>query len=458
MDQLNRYWNDVVQNRTQPPTDLDPVIAETIRRFHQRGEGPRPSASFVEHLQRDLEGIDVRRMTVAVPPRIWAPKAEGQGPTILEPQPHRVVGAPQMWRRVTRACVAAVLLLLATGVITFLVRSNSGDGSLPPGLRLRAPLAAVTEEPASASCHAQPRSQEEIASLTGLVTTREAGELPDRGESLTMTFPNGEQADAETVDDITATVRELTACAATTDYLRRWALVSDDYIRRLSARYGEHGDSIKELLASAATPAAVPMMILEVRQVRTLGDGRAAALLAVSDRPQLVGAIFIEQGGRWLLDDLGVVEPAGTPRASACSTAVEVVIAGTPVPSPVVADRAAIDHLVGRQATPVPPSVHDQVSPRVVAIEANDMYFVPDRVTIPGGTPVALTLVNAGRVLHNLTVDALGFSVDALPGETQTVTIMVPTGTYQFYDCMQGHREAGMVGVLVVTAAATPMP
>jgi plastocyanin len=94
-----------------------------------------------------------------------------------------------------------------------------------------------------------------------------------------------------------------------------------------------------------------------------------------------------------------------------------------------------------------------------IEIASFDIYFEPKEVTIPADTDVAVSLPNKGVSAHNFSIDALGISVDLPPGETQTVTINAPAGTYEFYCNVPGHKEAGMVGTLVVSpggAAAAP--
>jgi uncharacterized cupredoxin-like copper-binding protein/mono/diheme cytochrome c family protein len=79
-----------------------------------------------------------------------------------------------------------------------------------------------------------------------------------------------------------------------------------------------------------------------------------------------------------------------------------------------------------------------------------DIYFEPKEVTIPADTDVTFTLPNDGVTVHNFSIDALGISVDQPPGETQTAAINAPPGTYEYYCNVPGHKEAGMVGTLVV--------
>jgi plastocyanin len=86
-----------------------------------------------------------------------------------------------------------------------------------------------------------------------------------------------------------------------------------------------------------------------------------------------------------------------------------------------------------------------------VAVVATDLRFAPTTVTVTAGIAVNLTLVNDGRVFHDLTVPALGFVLDADPGERASGSLTVDEpGTYTFECSVPGHAEAGMQGTLVV--------
>ncbi len=92
----------------------------------------------------------------------------------------------------------------------------------------------------------------------------------------------------------------------------------------------------------------------------------------------------------------------------------------------------------------------DQPAADAVTIEAADLFFEPDAVTITAGG-AEVTLVNVGAVEHDLLVE--GEAVDPIhvdPGETATGTIDLAAGTYTFYCDIPGHREAGMEGTLTV--------
>jgi uncharacterized cupredoxin-like copper-binding protein len=98
-----------------------------------------------------------------------------------------------------------------------------------------------------------------------------------------------------------------------------------------------------------------------------------------------------------------------------------------------------------------------------VAITAFDIYFAPNLVTIPADTDVTIMLPNKGVTDHNFSitdhknpdVKNLNISVDLPTGETQSVTVNAPAGTYYFFCNVPGHEAAGMFGYLIVEEGAT---
>lgn len=84
-----------------------------------------------------------------------------------------------------------------------------------------------------------------------------------------------------------------------------------------------------------------------------------------------------------------------------------------------------------------------------VTVTAHDIYFDPAEIHVKAGT-VKFILPNEGAAPHDFSIDALNVSVAMPPGETQTVEVDLPAGTYEFYCNVPGHKAAGMVGTLVV--------
>jgi uncharacterized cupredoxin-like copper-binding protein len=86
-----------------------------------------------------------------------------------------------------------------------------------------------------------------------------------------------------------------------------------------------------------------------------------------------------------------------------------------------------------------------------VEVVSHDIFFEPKEITIPANTDVTLILPNQGVTLHNFTIDALGIDVDIAAGQSEEVVINAAPGEYTFYCNVPGHKEAGMVGTLVVS-------
>ncbi len=98
----------------------------------------------------------------------------------------------------------------------------------------------------------------------------------------------------------------------------------------------------------------------------------------------------------------------------------------------------------GEAAAPVPGASQ-------IEVVARDFSFSPAEVTLPAGTTMNLVLANQGDLLHDVTIPALGFRLVADPGARASASLTTPTpGTYEFFCSIPGHREAGMIGILLV--------
>ena len=84
-----------------------------------------------------------------------------------------------------------------------------------------------------------------------------------------------------------------------------------------------------------------------------------------------------------------------------------------------------------------------------VTVAAHDIYFDPVELNATAGS-ITFILPNEGAAQHDFTIDELGIKVDLPPGATETLEVDIPAGTYQFYCSIPGHKDAGMVGTLVV--------
>lgn len=106
-------------------------------------------------------------------------------------------------------------------------------------------------------------------------------------------------------------------------------------------------------------------------------------------------------------------------------------------------------------ASPVPAATPTEATAAPAAeqltVEMVDIAFNPTELRIPANTDVVISLPNNGVAVHNFVIDELGVNSGDVPaGQTATVTINAEPGTYEYHCNVPGHREAGMVGTLIV--------
>jgi len=134
---------------------------------------------------------------------------------------------------------------------------------------------------------------------------------------------------------------------------------------------------------------------------------------------------------------------------------------GSPAASPGASESASPVANVTTDVTVTVAAVSPIASSPISATEATvaqsfevdmvDIAFNPKEITIPANTDVVIQLPNNGMAAHNFNIDALGVnSGDVAPGQSATVTINAEPGTYEYYCSIPGHKEAGMVGKLIV--------
>ncbi len=86
-----------------------------------------------------------------------------------------------------------------------------------------------------------------------------------------------------------------------------------------------------------------------------------------------------------------------------------------------------------------------------VEISMVDLAFEPSDLTIAADTDATIVLTNNGAAPHNFYFDDLDIHSGTLSsGDTETLTVNLPAGTYTFYCNVPGHKQAGMVGTLTV--------
>ena len=146
-------------------------------------------------------------------------------------------------------------------------------------------------------------------------------------------------------------------------------------------------------------------------------------------------------------------------------------------------DSQSLPHLSARVALAtlwLLPSAGCAGQPRNVTVTAQSFRFAPDRIELPAGQPVKLTLRDTDSIEHDFQVDHFPVKMTAsemrhmheemagmpgmdsaggmdmlhvhgLPGQSHAITFTPTTpGTYTAYCTVPGHREAGMMATLVV--------
>jgi len=111
-------------------------------------------------------------------------------------------------------------------------------------------------------------------------------------------------------------------------------------------------------------------------------------------------------------------------------------------------------HMFGPWSAPGPggQTLPPVAGARTVDIVATDFAFNPAEVRVKAGEVVNLRVVNQGVTVHDLVIPFEGIWLIAPPGQTVISGFRsdVP-GEYAFFCSVPGHREAGMVGRIVVT-------
>jgi glucose/arabinose dehydrogenase/uncharacterized cupredoxin-like copper-binding protein len=140
-------------------------------------------------------------------------------------------------------------------------------------------------------------------------------------------------------------------------------------------------------------------------------------------------------------------EGAATPTAATEETTPTAAIVET---TPTVGAAAATTTVAETPTTGAASPIASPSGAGAQTITMVDIKFDPNALTIPANTDVTISLPNNGASMHNFSIDQLNISVDVQPGQTGSVTINAPAGTYEFYCNVPGHKAAGMVGTLTV--------
>ncbi len=207
--------------------------------------------------------------------------------------------------------------LIVTVVLTLMVlapRDLAAQEATPPS-------DFITPDPIE--CTVEPRSSESIAALA---STPEPGTPAVYPPSIALAtpglqVPEGEPADEATVEAVTATLREVTACANAGDLRRVVALYTDISIRTNQRDEPLTAEEWLEKYPETAEPLDPEEFVsIRIEEVRVLPDGTVVAVQ--SSQLGLLGIftyvyVLVPQGDRYLVDRVvdTRVEPVGTPPA-----------------------------------------------------------------------------------------------------------------------------------------------
>ncbi len=92
-----------------------------------------------------------------------------------------------------------------------------------------------------------------------------------------------------------------------------------------------------------------------------------------------------------------------------------------------------------------------------VELTATEFKFDPSSVQVDKAGETTFTVVNDGKFKHALEIEGQGLeekSDEVGAGETTELKVDLKPGEYEFYCPVDGHREKGMEGKLLVAGAA----
>jgi plastocyanin len=92
--------------------------------------------------------------------------------------------------------------------------------------------------------------------------------------------------------------------------------------------------------------------------------------------------------------------------------------------------------------------------PARFTITLEDYLIRPQRVRVPKGDQLTVTVVNHGRLGHTFRIRSINHNVLALttipPGGTKSRSFKLAAGSYTMFCALSNHEELGMSGTLIV--------
>ena len=108
-------------------------------------------------------------------------------------------------------------------------------------------------------------------------------------------------------------------------------------------------------------------------------------------------------------------------------------------------------------AAGTPAAGEDQATPmtggdmETVEVEAVDIDFNPNELSIAADTDVTIHFKNSGFLEHDFVIEGTDYATAKHPGGgEEDLVVNLPAGEYVYFCSVPGHREQGMVGTLTV--------
>ena len=94
------------------------------------------------------------------------------------------------------------------------------------------------------------------------------------------------------------------------------------------------------------------------------------------------------------------------------------------------------------------------IAANATAITVRDFSLGPKDLTVQGTVQLAVT--NAGPTVHNVSIrdtsgTVVGATKDLKSGQSETLSVDIPAGTYVMFCSLPGHESLGIKGTLTVT-------
>jgi outer membrane protein assembly factor BamB len=170
------------------------------------------------------------------------------------------------------------------------------------------PLPTVVPERPAEGSFATPAADADVTPVASLVPVTRAQRYGDVPGVTWDEVPTGAPASAEAVAGINATIERMVACARPGREAYLAALYTDDFHRRPWVRWYTHYNGY-----FLWAPSSVVGTDMTLEGMTALPDGRVAAVFSYQGTDAKYGylAVFAEQDGQWLVDELIEISPFG---------------------------------------------------------------------------------------------------------------------------------------------------